>query len=83
MKAQILLTQAEDCIDAAIDYLDSEREQLSDHGVTNYVQSVCRMKLADAIGELHKVRRMLPGYERGASFQGYIDPKMGELDASR
>lgn len=64
MKAQTLLTQAEDCIDAAIDYLDSQREQLNDFGVTNYVQSVCRTKMADSLGELKKVRRMLPGYRR-------------------
>lgn len=63
-KHQVLLEQAEDCIDAAIDYLDSQREGLSEFGVSNYAQAVCRTKLADSLGELKKVRRMLPGYKR-------------------
>lgn len=62
MSIQTLLRQAEDCADAAVDAVHAARGDLLETGLTAYTLSTINAKLTDVVGELHKVRRLLPGY---------------------
>lgn len=64
MKAQTLLEQAEGCVDAALDAVLRTKGELMEAGVSAFTIGIINGKLCDAVGEMHKVRRLLPGYRR-------------------
>lgn len=63
-KTQTLLEQAQDCVDAALDQILRDRDELMEVGISAFSIGTINAKLAGVVGDLSTVRRLMPGYNR-------------------
>jgi hypothetical protein len=60
------LTQAEWLVDEALDAVVASREELLEAGLGAFALGRVTTLLAEVVSDIHHVRRLLPGYKRGA-----------------